>query len=188
MEEEEGDTPFGWSPSGLLLGTPKPGEVFGSIPCPPAAPAKPRSCGYQTKREKSSSFPSPCKAPPGMAEPAWQEPAWGGAARRRNPSRPPAFASSSPKTCLGQPLSICRAAPLAPHLLFRQTFPPVSRPAALVFSSNLLLLLPPSNPAEHLHSHALPLPDTARAGGAATSTRFFSCKTRIWRHDAQTPG
>ena len=123
-------------------------------------------------------FSPPCKAPPGTAEPAWQEAARGGAAQRRSPSRPRAFASSSPKTCPGQPLNICRAAPLAPHLLFRQTFPPISGPpAALVFSSNLLL-----HPT--LQSISIPtssrLPDTARAGRAATSTRLFSCKIRIW--------
>lgn len=89
------------------------------------------------------------------------------------PLLPPLLKPAWPK-----PLNICRAAPLAPHLLFRQTFPPGSgSPAApVVFFQQPPP--PPSQPAEHLRSHVLPPPDTAGAGGAATSTRLFSCKTQ----------
>lgn len=116
-----------------------------------------------------------------------QEAAREGAARRRSPSRPPAFASSSPKTCLGQPLNICRAAPLAPRLLFRQTFAPVSGPpAALAFSSNLFLLLHPT-------LQSIPVPTSSRCRtrrepeGLRPQAARSAANPGFGRQDAQAP-
>lgn len=126
-EKEGGDTPFGLSPSGLLWGTPEARRSLWLHPLPQAALAKAQELQLPKKAGESFLlFSSPLQSSSRHGR-AWQEAAQGGAARRQSSSRPRAFASSSPKICLGQPLNICRAAPLAPHLLFRPSHPSPGR-------------------------------------------------------------
>lgn len=82
----------------------EPGEDFGSIP---SLEQLYQSSGGAAKRMKweKCSF---------SAKPSLAGACAGRSCSQRSPSRPLAFASSSAKACLDQPLNICRAAPLLP--------------------------------------------------------------------------